>query len=118
MAVPWDSGLPQVPLRTGYGQDFGNRLLRSDMDQKPATVRPLQSKAVPESNWQFYLTKAQVAIWETFYDATLEGGALTFDLVHPIRGGLSTFRLVVPPAPSISLSGEGFILSVRVEEMP
>ena len=118
MAIPWDPGLPQVPLRTGYGQSFGNRLLRSEMDQEPAKVRPKQSRAVRRAQWSFHLTKAQVAVWEAFYDTTLAGGALPFDLAHPVRGGTATFRLVVPPEPEISVSGDGFTLSVQVEEMP
>lgn len=73
MSIPaWPAALPQSPLLSSYEEQLGRGVLRTAMAQGPAKVRRDVSIAPYTINVGMWLTEAQTAIFDTFYNTTLE----------------------------------------------
>ncbi|BAQ18301.1 hypothetical protein [Methyloceanibacter caenitepidi] len=93
----WPLSLPTLPLRDGYEEELAETRLRTSMDAGPAKMRGRFSAGMDTISLAFHMTKAQVAILESFYKNTLGGGALPFDYVHPRTLEQRSFRFVSAP---------------------
>ena len=95
MAVPvWPVGLPQDILQSDYQETPPKLLIRTPMGAGPAKTRRtigLNSRFV---NVGLILTKAQVAIFDTFLVTTLLGGSLHFTWLHPRTGAAIDCRIM------------------------
>ncbi|ANT39919.1 hypothetical protein RGUI_0846 [Rhodovulum sp. P5] len=94
MAV-WPS-IPFFVARDGW-QRTGpeNAVLRTDMETGPAKQRR-RTTAAPK-RWSGAipsLTAAELASFETFFDTTLQTGALSFTATDPADETVKTFRFV------------------------
>ena len=63
------------------------------------------------------MSKAQVAALDTFYLATLQGGSLPFDFVHPRRNATVAARFTKPPEYAAGNSGF-FRVAIELEILP
>ena len=95
----WPLTLPAAPEGPGYTETLPNTLVRTAMDAGPPKVRQRYTAGVRPFSMTWMLTKAQVAILDTFYLSTLAGGSLSFDgLPQPRTQAAATFRFVEPPS--------------------
>jgi hypothetical protein len=111
----WPS-LP-APLANGVQESFADNLHRTPMDIGPAKVRRRTTANPRPLSFNMLLSKAQLSTLETFYNSTVSGGALAFDMTHPRTGATVSCRFLQPPAFS-SVNGLYFTVSVSLEVLP
>lgn len=117
MAEAWPSTLPDDVLVQGYAESFPNLVVRTPMDAGPAQTRRRYTAAVRPLRVTIPLTRAQVALLDTFYTDTLEGGALEFTWTHPRTQSVVTLRFVSPPQP-VPDSGAWWRAELDLEVLP
>jgi hypothetical protein len=76
----WPSTLPQFALRDGYQSGTGDGRLRSDTDAGIAKVRRRFSYVPRPLSLSTLMTNDQLDTFKTFYDDTLQGGVLPFQV--------------------------------------
>ncbi|MBI3441732.1 MAG: hypothetical protein HY052_08055 [Proteobacteria bacterium] len=113
----WPDALPAYPLLEGFHEMVPKTALRTDMEQGPAKVRLRTTAAVRGMTLNYLMSKAQVTALETFYLATLQGGALAFDFIHPRSNAAVSCRFVRPPEYSTS-NGNFFTVAIALEVLP
>lgn len=85
------AGLPNTPQK-GYTETGGVLVVRTPQDSGPAKMRKRGSK--PQNlNLSYIMTKAQVALLETFVKTTLQG-TIRFGFPHPRTGSIVEVRIV------------------------
>jgi len=95
--IVWPADLPQEVLFDGYDEQLPNVMLRTTMDAGPAKVRRRFTAAIRTISFNIEMTRAQVVLFETFFNDTLKGGSLAFDWVHPRTQAACTYRFTQPP---------------------
>ena len=79
----WPASLPQEVLAGGYGRAPGTLGIRSNPERGRARQRKRFSSKPHRVQVRFQMTVAQLATFETFWEDTLGGGALSFDFFDP-----------------------------------
>ena len=113
----WPDTLPASPLLDGFRETVQNTALRTEMEQGPAKLRRRTTAGVRTMSVAFVLSAAQVAILDTFYLTTLQGGTLSFDFTHPRTAAAVTCRFVKPPEYGV-LNGAYFKTALDLEIVP
>lgn len=90
----WPSTLP--PLRLPVQQTSQDQTLRTSMDAGPQKVRRRFTAGSRYYTIPLRVDGVQKATLETFFDDTLEGGALSFDMEDPVSGTTKEFRFMSP----------------------
>jgi hypothetical protein len=121
--ITWPASLPDRPMTDGYEQTLSRSdVIVSEMETGPAKVRRRSLAAPRPITMQFVLTIPQIDIFEEWYDETLNGGALPFEWVHPIKRTPTYFRFTDPKEkPKISPfnnAGTLFVLKIDVSILP
>lgn len=121
MSISW---LPSIPFETeqsraGFSGPSG-ALTITKMDaglpkrRRTSTAAP---RALPMSIT--FLTIEQIAEFETWFEVSTLTGALSFEAVHPHKGGLSLFSFADDPAYEVvRLPSDLFTLSFNLWELP
>jgi hypothetical protein len=86
MADAWPETLPQC-LLIGYSEKLGDNLAEYQPDIGPPISRRRSSAAVRPLSGAMRMTRAQIAILETFFEVTLDQGALPFTFPDPRSPG-------------------------------
>ncbi len=97
MAETWPSSLQQTLNAARFTYNFGETVLRSDLDVGPAKVRRRFTRPVDKVSAQIYLDYSDWSTFYTFFNTTLAGGSKTFNFTHPITNTLAEFRMTGPP---------------------
>ncbi len=98
MTLPlWPADLPAAPLVERYQESLPDTVLRTKMDQGPAKLRQRGTAGVAELTAHYLLSRAQVAVLETFFTVTLGGGSQGFSYRHPRKETTVTARFRKPP---------------------
>jgi hypothetical protein len=113
----WPDTLPAYPLLDGFHETVPNTVIRTDMEQGPAKVRLRTTAAIRAMSLAYLMSKTQVTALETFYLATLQGGALLFDFMHPRSNATVSCRFVKPPEYATS-NGNFFKVALELEVLP
>ena len=116
MAETWPLGLPQSALIEGFAEQLPNVVVRTSMDMGPVKVRRRYTAAPASFRLMLSLTKDQLALFRTFFNDTLEGGALTFDWVHPVTQSAIELRFQAPPTIQ-AVSPDVFNVALALEEI-
>lgn len=82
MADPWPATLPQC-LILGYGEGLGDNLTEYKPDIGPSISRRRSSSATRPLSGQMRMTRAQIATLRSFFEVTLDQGALPFEFPDP-----------------------------------
>jgi len=92
----WPATLPQKQF---LGTTFNpqDNVLRTDMETGPPSRRKRFTAIYTDVDVPLLLTGAQVQTLETFYNTTLESGALEFDWEHPITDATVSYSFRSPP---------------------
>lgn len=115
----WPLTLPQDPLRQGYEERAAQVGVRTAMDAGPPKVRRRFTAGVKTLRVTMSMTRAEVAIFETFYETVLEGGTLRFEWTHPRTLQTVEFRFNDDPPPSwVSLSENDWRVTFGLEVLP
>jgi hypothetical protein len=114
----WPPGLPQLVAVEGYDEAPPDLTVRTQMDAGPAKVRRRFTAGVRALSLQLDLDSAQVETLDVFFDATLQGGALAFDWVHPRTQAAATLRFVRPPVYRPGASDAAWQAVLQLEILP
>ena len=114
----WPGGLSQDVLTDGLEETWGNNLLRTPMESGPAKARRRFTAEVKPLALVLEFARADVETFRTFFETTLQGGALPFDWTHPRTGAAITLRFI-PPFPVTPNRGAKFWrAALRLEILP
>jgi len=113
----WPNTLPQSPLLDGFRETVPDITIRSTMDQGPAKVRLRTTAAVRTMALTYLMSKDQIAALETFYLATVQGGALSFTFTHPRSNTVMNCRFTRPPE-YVPTNGNFFRVAIELEVLP
>lgn len=118
----WPASLPDYVLVDGYEESAPNTLVRTQMDKGPDKVRRRYTAGVRTFAAQLELDGTQVETFDTFAITTLEGGALSFDWVHPRTQSNVSFRMVPVNKDALyrvnALGGDYFRVQFQLEILP
>jgi hypothetical protein len=117
MTAVFPTSIPALDSGGKVNFQAGDGRLVAPTDAGPAKVRR-RSTAVPDK-WTFghrAYTRAQVAELKSFYDDTLAGGVLPFEMGSPF-GGTATFRFRAPISCE-PVTRNTWIVSVQLEQLP
>lgn len=114
----WPASIPffaDMAPAARSGQQGG--VIRSNMDIGPAKVRR-RTSAMPSrrSAETGFLTKAELAAFESFFANDLAQGALAFDATDPMDCTLRSFRFL--ESYSVSRHGSAYKVAAELEIMP
>lgn len=98
MAVPWPTALQELVNENGFAENFGETVLRSDMDVGPAKYRRRTTRPINTLSITINLTVSQYTTFKTFFNTTTNGGVTPFTFAHPITGTATDFRFTKPPS--------------------
>ncbi len=114
----WPWSLPQRPLAQGFNERAPDTAIRTQMEAGPPKVRRRFTAGIRTMDMQLRVDADQVATLDTFYDATLAGGTLRFDWLHPRTGGALTYRFVEPPSYTPVARGRVWTATLKLESLP
>lgn len=117
MSIYWPSQIQQLLNQDSFSLKKGETLLRSDVDVGPKKVRRRFTRPVDTFTAGFNMTISEYAIFNTFFDTEVAGGATAFILNHPITGVATNVRFTGPPAIK-SIGGGNFVASMEFEILP
>jgi hypothetical protein len=104
-------------LLDGFRETVPSAVIRTDMEQGPAKLRLRTTAAVRTMTLSYLMNKTQIVELETFYLATLQGGSLPFDFVHPRSNATVSCRFTKPPE-YVTSNGNFFKVAMELEVLP
>jgi hypothetical protein len=93
----WPATLPQAVIGRGFSETLPDLVLRTPVESGPAKSRRRLSYNVRPTTATIIVTQAQAAIFDTFYNTDLEGGALSFDWISQRTGAAVSLRFTGVP---------------------
>ena len=115
--VSWPGTIPQNPLLRNFVEAPQPNRIDTDMDIGVPKSRRRYTKELRNLPWAFIMTTAEVALFDTFYHTTLQGGTLPFDHVDPRTAAAKSFRFKTLQ-PYKPLSGTRWEVSMEVIMLP
>lgn len=114
----WPVTLPQILLLNGYAEAPANTALRTTMDAGPAKVRRRFTAGVRPISGQILVTGVQLETLKTFYNITIQSGALRFNWVEPLDGVTSVEMRFTAEPNWVPISGIKLQVSLDLEILP
>lgn len=114
--------LTRSPLVSSLTETPGKATIRSEMDQGEAKVRRRFTGDTREFPVDLQLTRAQLAVFDEFYQTTTKAGSLSFEWRHPRTGATADFRFLDRPQyRPLAPRGDGtewWLVSFPMEMLP
>ena len=118
MAQTWPGTLPTKFLEGTYKESPPDNSIEQSMDVGPPKRRKVTTAGIRSVSGQMYMTTAQVATFDTFYDTTCASGALSFDGLDNQRNGATVDHVFMAP-PRYSIAGlDGYFVDLSLGELP
>jgi hypothetical protein len=119
LATPvWPSDLPQKLEQTTYSETLPSVTVRTEMDSGAPKVRRRFTAGIENIQGTMLLTRDEAETLDTWFNETLQGGAVSFQWKHPRRETEDVeMRFLEPP----SLAARGainFTASMSLEVLP
>lgn len=113
----WPVTLPQELIEDNFEETMQNISISTDMEVGPPKTRKrLTANSTPVKG-SIIVTKAQRAIFNTFFHSTIAGGAIKFTWEHPITG--TTVKMKIIGQPKITpLGGDYFKIDMDFHILP
>jgi len=114
-SVDWPETLPQELLAKGFSLQPQNCVLRTAMDAGPKKARRRYTARTVLYSGSMILDSMELAVFETFFHATLADGVLRFNFTDPLSLETAEFRFAKDY--SVSENGGLFEVSLSLERM-
>ena len=108
----WPTSLPTWEGRVIESRQQG--FIRTDMSQGPSKIRRRFSATPSFLTGRIILDGNQYAIFQSFYNVDVFGGAGDFTMADPVTGADSTFRFMKPPEVTHLTGRQGLTTLYRV----
>ena len=121
MIPAWPTSLPDCPVVDDYSEKPGNNVLESSMDAGPTKTRLRFTAVARPFPLTYILEASQVPTFRTFFDETIQYGALPFTIPHPTLRTPITVLLIGDEKYDLSPLGSGtsyWQLSLNLEIQP
>lgn len=112
----WPASLPQFVQEQGYSETLPQQRIESVVDAGPPKTRRRFTNNNRPITCEIWCDASQAAAFETFYDADLAGGVLSFTWVNPITQAAKTFRFRGNP-PQKSVRGGAIVFSFSLWQL-
>jgi hypothetical protein len=113
MSENWPDTLPQEWMQDGNQETLPAVMQRTEMDVGPAKARRRFTAQVKPLKRRLILTPTEKGYFETFFDTTISGGALSFTFPH---NGSDVLRFTKEP--TLSQVGVSWIADIELEKLP
>ncbi len=113
----WPDTLPQSPLLDASRETPADTTIRTNMDAGPAKLRARTTAGVGKLSLAYILSRAEVAVLDSFFKDELTGVALKFSFPHPRTAETLDCRFRQPPAYA-PINGDFFRVAVELEVLP
>lgn len=118
MVDAWPAGLPQC-LVVGYSDGEGDGLVEYSPDMGPPISRQRSTAVTRPLSGSMRMTRAQIAILNTFVKTTLLGGSLPFNFTDPTFGGTILVKFPKGSLPSWQQTGPGkYRVNISLSVLP
>lgn len=118
MVDAWPATLPQCFI-VGYSDGEGDSLVETQPDMGPPSSRSRSTSVVRPLSGAMRMTKAQIAILDTFYKTTLVRGSLPFNFTDPTFGGTILVKFPKGSQPTWQQSSPGmYRVNVSLSILP
>lgn len=111
----WPGSLPQKPLFDTWNESPADNLVRFQPDVGPEKRRRRTTRGRKVVSCQFLMTGAEVAVLDTFYETTLQDGALAFDWDHP-RTDVNKSWAFTEPYDLVCVGPDDYRITVKLSE--
>lgn len=91
----WPTSLPEFQIPLQIRRQDGT--IRTSMDSGPDKVRRRFSAISKYFSIAMNMDGSELGTLDSFYDTTLQGGSLSFDMNDPQTGVSASFRFTEPP---------------------
>lgn len=116
MAI-WPVTLPQRPLTDSFVREYGDGLLRTEMETGIAKTRTRFTAVADKLTCVFRMSSAQVAVFRAWYVNEVGSGASRFTWTAPDTLSLADFRITKPPR--VVLHAPGYWrVDLEMEQLP
>lgn len=116
MALPtWPAGIFEQPVREGYDEGYRPFVEQSTIERGPKHKRRRSTLENETLQASFVMTKAGVAILETFFNDTLSYGNLPFEWTHPRTGDTMRARFNAETGLKIRTRGDGYQVDFEIK---
>lgn len=113
----WPTGKRFTPVIGSLVEGPPSNSIRSSMDKGPDKVRRRTTANVRSLSFKLILSKADTAVFDTFFVTTTASGSIEFDYTHPRTGAACTARFAQEPSYA-ERSGVVYEISVALEILP
>lgn len=93
----WPSGLQQYLDANSFSYKNGETVIRSSNDVGPDKIRRRSTRGIDTLQGSIVITVAEYSILFQFYDVDTNGGAVPFEVSHPITGATVEARFTGAP---------------------
>ncbi|MEQ1901853.1 MAG: hypothetical protein ABL866_14115 [Devosia sp.] len=114
----WPASLPRCALR-GKQRSPAPNVIAFGTEVGPGKVRRRSTARIRRMTLPFLLTRAEVPIFEAFFEDDLKDGALEFSMNDPVTGDGATWRFATDNPYALSERGSGkWDLTANLEKQP
>lgn len=118
MVEVWPASLPDFVLREGFGEGFKKLAIRTLTDSGRAKRRKRFSDAPVPHTFPIEFSSDQLTTFQTFFNDTLGGGALSFTKTNPRTGVTDTFAFTASPDEATATGPDSYIAILTLELLP
>ncbi len=112
----WPTAFYKNIIKGSFTETPPQNVLRTQMDAGPAKLRRRSTAAVRPMSITLFLTKVQVASFDTFYMTTISNGATKFNMYHPRTHVTGEYRIVNQP--TYTPMNQGYSVKLDLELLP
>src|SRR5689334_807629 len=88
----WPGTLPTKPQRNSFRYGAVSNVISFGTDVGPGKVRRRSTARIKKATGAFWMTEAQLATFQSFFEVDLKDGALAFDWPDPITAVTASWR--------------------------
>lgn len=117
--IDWPSNIPYDLDRQGYREALADNVVRSQVSAGPPKRRKRFTAAPRPLRGQIMMTRAELTLFETFFDETTDYGTRSFNFPRPGFTDSSTYCVAFRRPPSwTNPGGDNYLVSLEFEIQP
>lgn len=116
MTIYWPEHLGR-PLIEGYSKQRQSDVVSFQPDIGAPITRRRSTVAVFNSTFRFYFNQSQLESFEFFFDVTIGGGALEFQMINPISNKPMRLKIASGDYSMTAIANDVFTIDFQATEL-